>query len=394
MKSLKVLLSAAAMIVAMPLLAADAYHAGQYANCSDCHTMHASVHDNQGATQVDAPTSPTTSGGTGVNIWLPVQGDAEHYLLKGTEASICITCHDGKTFAPDVVGATNSFTAGGGTAVRSAGFVNGNGGHKMGSTIMPPGFEPAAIGAVAGSDDIIFDPAVGLECLSCHGAHGSQTVYRQMGPYSWGSANGGPNIRSAVQPKRAVAVTPTLVADGSVDVNIGVAAYAPGTAGYYEASSITYIKNPTTQLVGQTSTNNRYDTFCAACHGQFHGGATAQGAAGTTLDTNGNVYDNAAKLFVRHPTAGVSMGSNAATYNSTVKAGWQKAPLYRATQTTNPNDNDTPGCVSCHKAHGNNNPFGLLYVGPGALTEGGSASGSYVSLCHQCHGMGGVTPQG
>jgi Doubled CXXCH motif (Paired_CXXCH_1). len=393
MKSLKVLLSIAVVIVALPMFAADAYHAGQYANCSDCHTMHASIHDNHGATQVDAPSSPVTAGGTGVNAWLPVQGDAEHYLLKGTEASICIACHDGKTFAPDVVGA-NSFTAGGGTAVRAGGFLDGTGGHQLGSTIVPPGFNPLVIGAVAGTESKVYDPAGGLECLSCHGAHGSQTVYRQLAPYSWGSSNGGPNIRSAVQPKRAVAASPTLVIDGSVDVNIGVAAYAPGTAGYYEASSITYIKNPTTVLSGQTSSNNRYDTFCAACHGQFHGGATGQGATATALDTNGNVFDDTAKLFVRHPTAGVKMGSNASTYNSAVKTGWQKAPMYVTTQTTNPNDNDTPGCVSCHKAHGNNNPFGLLYVGPGALTEGGSASGSYVSLCHQCHGMGTVTPQG
>src|SRR5689334_16924792 len=107
MKRLTILLSAAIVIVAMPMLAADAYHAGQYANCSDCHTMHASVHNNQGATQVDAPSSPVTGGGTGVNIWLPVQGAAEHYLLKGTEESVCISCHDGKSFAPDVVGANS-----------------------------------------------------------------------------------------------------------------------------------------------------------------------------------------------------------------------------------------------------------------------------------------------
>jgi len=387
MKRITILLSAALMIVALPMLAADAYHAGQYANCSDCHTMHASVHDNQGATQVAAPNDPASGGGTGVNIWLPtsVQGNPEHYLLKGTEESICIACHDGKAFAPDVVGA-NSFA----TTVRAGGFLNGGGGHKIGSQIVPPGFEPAAIGAVAGSDDFIFDPAEGLQCVSCHGAHGSQTVYRQLGPYSWGSANGGPNIRSAVQPKRAVAVAPTFVADGSVDVNIGVAAYAPGTAGYYEASSITYIKNPTTQLVGQTSTNNRYDTFCAACHGQFHGGATGQGATATTLDTNGNVFDNTGKFFVRHPTAGVAMGaSNMGTYNSTLKAGWQKAPLYATGPLAADVANGTPGCISCHKAHGNSNPFGLLYVGGGALTEGGSANGTYVTLCHQCHSMGG-----
>lgn len=390
MKKFTVLMSIVAAIVAVPLFAqtgTDAYHAGQYANCSDCHTMHASIHNNQ--TDGSAvTTTPTSAGGTGLNIWLPVQGDAEHYLLKGTEAGICITCHDGKSFAPDVVGATNSF----GTSVRSAGFLNGSGGHQLGSTVAPPGFDPATIGATGAATNV-YDSTHGLMCISCHGAHGSKTVYRQLAPYSWGTQNGGPGIRTNVQPARNLSATPLY--DGTVDVNINQAAFVPGTASYYDATTITYAKRASA-LVGQTTTNNRYDTFCAACHGQFHGGATGQGATATTLDTNGNVFDDAAKLFVRHPTAGVVMGTrNADLYNGIttpagLKAGWQKAPLYLAGATAADVANSTPGCVSCHKAHGNNNPFALLYIGPGALTEGGSDSGTYVSLCHQCHSMGGL----
>lgn len=378
MKSLKVLLSIAVVVVAMPLLAADAYHAGQYANCSDCHTMHASVHDNVSSltVQTDAPASPVTAGGTGVNIWLPVQGDAEHYLLKGGEA-VCETCHDGKTFAPDVIGANNGMA----TAVRSAGYLDGAGGHQLGSKITPPGFDTNTVG-VADSTKI-YVPANGLECVSCHGAHGSTTVYRQLVPYSWPS-------RTSFQPTRNVSTT----FDATKDVNINKANFVPGTADYYDASNISYGKFATA-VVGQSSTNNRFDTFCAACHGQFHGGATGQGTTATTLDTNGNVFDDAAKLFVRHPTAGVVMGtSNAQVYDGTstrypagYKATWQKAPLYLPA--ANDFANATPGCVSCHKAHGNNNPFGLLYIGDGALTENGSVNGTYVSLCHQCHAMGG-----
>ncbi|HSB81189.1 MAG TPA: hypothetical protein VLM91_20605 [Candidatus Methylomirabilis sp.] len=46
--------------------------------------------------------------------------------------------------------------------------------------------------------------------------------------------------------------------------------------------------------------------------------------------------------------------------------------------------------MSCHKAHGNGNPFALLYMsGRGQLTEAGDTQGkAYVDLCHQCHTQG------
>jgi hypothetical protein len=44
-------------------------------------------------------------------------------------------------------------------------------------------------------------------------------------------------------------------------------------------------------------------------------------------------------------------------------------------------------CINCHKAHGNGNPFGLIYrSGEGTLTEdGGSRGESHNDLCGQCH---------
>ena len=61
----------------------------------------------------------------------------------------------------------------------------------------------------------------------------------------------------------------------------------------------------------------------------------------------------------------------------------------------------TPGCVSCHKAHGNQNPFGLFFLDPNATAideQGGDhptipemANGygtSYQGLCGQCHTQG------
>ena len=48
----------------------------------------------------------------------------------------------------------------------------------------------------------------------------------------------------------------------------------------------------------------------------------------------------------------------------------------------------SPGCVSCHKAHGNRNAFGLIFMqGTGTLTDDGDG-GTYVDLCRQCHTEG------
>ena len=47
----------------------------------------------------------------------------------------------------------------------------------------------------------------------------------------------------------------------------------------------------------------------------------------------------------------------------------------------------TPSCFSCHKAHGNKNPFGLIYMsGTGTVTEQGDTGGRALEdLCRQCH---------
>jgi hypothetical protein len=48
----------------------------------------------------------------------------------------------------------------------------------------------------------------------------------------------------------------------------------------------------------------------------------------------------------------------------------------------------TPSCFSCHKSHGNQNGFGLIFMaGTGTVTEEGDG-GVYKSLCKQCHVQG------
>ena len=96
----------------------------------------------------------------------------------------------------------------------------------------------------------------------------------------------------------------------------------------------------------------------------------------------------------RHPTADVNIGesgtsttyiSSLARYNTVtnkVKV-MDSQGTWLGTNTTL-----TPSCFSCHKAHGNKNPFGLIFMnGTGTRTEEGDG-GAYKDLCRQCHSEG------
>jgi len=57
---------------------------------------------------------------------------------------------------------------------------------------------------------------------------------------------------------------------------------------------------------------------------------------------------------------------------------------------SDPGPDVTPTCITCHKAHGNGNAFGLIFrSGRGAPTEDGDTDGSSLQdLCGQCHLQG------
>ena len=146
-----------------------------------------------------------------------------------------------------------------------------------------------------------------------------------------------------------------------------------------------------------------YGRWCGSCHGEFHGAPTT---SYTNILENGEI--------VRHPTAGVDGG---------VAASWAVAdPLHRLKVMDNTlgwaasaqNTSMTPSCFTCHKSHGNQNKFGLVFVIPkgGAsndtpaspvvsasdtrlnpptrtahMTEEGDG-GQYRDMCRNCHGMG------
>ncbi len=373
--------------VAFPVIAGE-WHSGTNNLCTDCHTMHFSqTHNWDGSTPV--PTTPAANGN-----WLGATGPNE-FLLKLPGNQLCLACHDGQSFAPDVLG-TNVNAAP--TQGRSAGATNEAAlgspydpfkGHTLDSTATPPGYNSGAFAAAAGAPAnwYLATYTSGLECISCHAQHGPTTAYRNLGPYALGGA--------------ATASRPTYVInttnDATKDVQIAVAPpYTPNSGSaatfnpYYDNANVSYNRNDAT--VGGKLTSNRMDTFCATCHGDFHGGAG---------DTNIGATPAALDGFIRHPTSQVVIGGAAAqSYGghsalTRYTGATTKVKVYSSVSGFT---DATPGCVSCHKGHGNQNPFGLVFLSRSATSvgeEGGYGATQtqdlktgYRNLCGQCHGQG------
>ena len=374
---------------AFPAFAGE-YHSGANLECYDCHTPHFSMQHNWDGT-IPVPNTPAPNGN-----WLGATGPNQ-FLLKLPANQLCLACHDGQTFAPDVMGANNNASP---TQGRAAGALNEEDGttpgyqkwmgHSLTSTATPPGWNPAVVGApptwyVPGTE--------GLECINCHAQHGPATSYRNLGSYALGGA------ATAARPTYVINTTDNT----TKDVWINLASYVAGSGSaatfnpYYDYANIAYNRNDAT--VGTTKTSNRMDTFCATCHGNFHGGAG---------DTNIGATPAAMDGFIRHPTAQQTIGAAAAqgygghTSLADYTSGVYKVRVYASDQVGF--TDASPGCVSCHKAHGNKNPFGLFFLAQAKapavpllpVTEEGlyeqgqildTATGQR-NLCGQCHTQG------
>jgi hypothetical protein len=333
-------------------------------------------HNWDGTTPV--PTTPAANGN-----WLGASGP-NHYLLKLPANELCKSCHDGQTFAPDVVGVNTNMAP---TQGRSAGALNdvASGapyetwkGHTLDSTATPPGYDPTVVGLSA----TFYDPSGGLECINCHLQHGALPNYRNLGPRNLTGGVIDYVIGTTNDPTKDVWVT------------IDRATYAPNSGSdatfnpYYDSANVAYNRNDAS--VGTTKTSNQMDTFCAACHGNFHGGLGDTAIGGIA----------GAGEFIRHPTAQQTIGS--------IGGGHSDLPRFVAATTKVKVYSDmagyadaTPGCVSCHKGHGNQNPFGLVFLSRNATSvgeEGGRATTDppetahgqigYRNLCGQCHRQG------
>lgn len=331
------------------LASAGDYHDRTTLDCAECHVMHSGL----------GPKKPPESSGSGDLLARTDVGS----LLRRDVNELCLSCHDGSVRAADVLGQNQGRFPG---DVRQAGFLNSLGGagqsttgHTLGSTDIAPGSNPPW------SADLENGSGRGLECINCHAPHGSlggTPAYR--------------NLRSDA---------------GNNRPGEGLVTYNAGRPGSNDLSRDVFVRREFGYDEDDVDFNepDRQDSamarFCAGCHDDFHG------IAGVDANIGGRPSGKGLTAFVRHPTAGVDLGS--------VGDEWTRVETFFARKNRvkvmsslgawdSPAGGLTPTCITCHKAHGNDNAFGLIYrSGSGARTENGDTHGRAVEdLCRQCHG--------
>jgi predicted CXXCH cytochrome family protein len=365
MKKIIILGIAAVAMFAATALAGD-YHKGADLVCNECHVMHYSQsHDYAG--------SPHQA---------PMANGPNEYLLRNKVNELCLSCHDGNAWAPDVLGAN---TAGGATT-RLAGALNWNNGSTLGylpETGHSLGYTGTTWPGKGGSTQTL--PTDGLECVNCHGPHGSMTSYRNLNKADVTYAIGTNELTKWVFETDATHMT-----GGATGAN------------HYDVSNVDYNE--------PGGTGSRYADMCKACHADFHG-ALGGAEVGGVIPSGKTLYEE----FHRHPASDVNIGAlggghsamrRAASGSTPIDRGFamkayrvkvmsqsgfwgaQGTPLYplQTGQTALPTDM-TPSCFSCHKSHGSTKPFGLIYA-TGGFDFGENGDGIYQDLCKQCHIQG------
>ena len=264
--------------------------------------------------------------------------------------NVCLSCHGNvASTAPGVL----DMNPGG--LPRQAGALNGMGGlphftgHTLGSGDQAPGGRWAA-------------GAGGLGCTDCHAAHGEPGQYRNV-VLRPGTAD----------TDRRITYSTGAVNDRTKDVWQRPSVTA---AGRYAAANVRF-NQPDATIAA-------YAAWCQGCHTLLHGAAGASNMGGMFGGDLG-------RPWMRHPTMGVAVGALGNRHSSFARyvSLANRVPTLSRSGSWPAADNAV-SCMSCHKAHGNRNPFGLLYMsGHGQLTEeGDSEGGRYIDLCHQCHTQG------
>jgi hypothetical protein len=339
-----------ALVVALSGTAvAGDYHTGATLDCKQCHIMHFSQ-------------SHAYSALGGSSIFPGLGSTAQEFLLRDTVNNLCLACHDNNSSYPDVYGPVNSGKSP--TDVRLAGFLNRVGdateasGHTLESMDTPPGgtWTPGSHG---------------LSCTDCHHQHGYA---------GFGQPFGETNYRNLVAaPGNASANAFVTYNDGAWGTDpLNTRDVFERMQARYDESQVDYYEPDTTKSV--------YAEWCGGCHTNFHGDVGGAEIGGS----------KASGGFIRHPSADVNLGDIGGGHSSmsVFAANVSHVKVLSASGNWDGQGvaNDiTPSCMSCHKAHGNGNEFGLIYrdgANP-TITENGSLGGVYVDLCNQCHVQGG-----
>ncbi|MBI2526568.1 MAG: hypothetical protein HYV93_11325 [Candidatus Rokubacteria bacterium] len=262
--------------------------------------------------------------------------------------SICLSCHAGTNGeAPAVVGAAPAGVP------RQAGALGGGLSHITGHTLGSAAQAPGGTWAPGRG---------GLTCSDCHAAHGELRQYRnlRLRPGTAGT-------------DRRITYSSGPVNDRTRDVWLKASA---AVAERYAARQVAFNQ--------PDATKSAYGAWCQGCHTLRHGAAGSANMGGTLGGELG-------RGWLRHPTVGVGVGARGDRHSSFTRY----ASLSNRVPTLSPSGSwphrdNAVSCMSCHKGHGNRNPFGLLYMsGQGQLTEeGDTGGGHYTHLCRQCHSQG------
>ncbi len=339
MKMLKSILAIGLVLAWGSTALAGDYHSGGTLICSDCHIMHASQTHGYNPDGTDPYPAYDTA-------------NAHESLLRYSVTDLCLSCHDDGGGAADVM-----FNNTNNDDIRAAGALNmpGSGleatGHTMGSGAVAPGGTWLA-------------PGAGFNCTDCHQQHGYNpngdgNAYRNL-HYSPGG--------QLVYPGMIVTYA-TGTNDGTKDIFQTTTAEAD----HYEWNNVAFNE--------PNITESAYADFCQACHTHFHGirgGGDMGGASG--ID------------WIRHPNAHVEIGGNTTGGYSSMATFSDHDNNVKVMSASGSWDDDlatdlTPSCMSCHKAHGNQNAFGLIFMtGTGTVTEeGDNILAGATDLCGQCH---------
>jgi hypothetical protein len=322
--------------LAAPSLAGIA-HTGNQLVCSDCHTMHYSAHHNYKGGPTDLVVDPTG----------PFPD-----LLKAAPNDLCLACHDGTGVAPDVLGVqAEDYPRQAGALTQDGmpepGYNNWDG-HTLGSKDTAPGGTWS-------------NPTFGLSCSDCHSPHGEATQFRNLCTstdpgdkfqnkdltFSFGSTND---------------LTKDVYLHGGFDTSHRYGIYG-------------------TDFNEPDPTKSAYGEWCASCHGNYHGSGGNPNVGGATGGNPGS------SPWKRHPVADVNIGAHYGSSLTQYQSHANRVKVMSSSGNWDSGTDLTPSCFSCHKAHGNKNPFGLIYMsGAGTVTEeGDTGGGSLNDLCIQCH---------
>jgi hypothetical protein len=360
------------------------YHAGVDLICSECHTAHASQSHSNGDTRGEPYDNMPIVGGPHENLLrfgldAPAAAQDGFRTAAGINA-LCLTCHDNSAMAPDIIGANTGKYAG---QLRQAGSLNlagsaqENHGHSLGWQGPIPGSDgTTAPTTLAGT--------VGLACTNCHESHGSDQKYRNL-------LSGPTPLSNGAQIDFTGKAVTFEVKDPLTTATNTKAVVVRAFKDYNQLD---------VEFEEENQTESPYAEWCKTCHNNFHG----SGGDPNMGSISGGAVQAGGQPWLRHPTADVNIGG--ATTDSLTFVSSLSLYMFHAAQgpghAAKVMDAEhhwtgggrvldqmiSPSCFSCHKAHGNNNPFGLIFMGGNSTISEDGDGGSFRGMCHQCHSQG------